>query len=208
MLVDDHPIMMEGLARLLEPEYIVAGRLTSGEELLESVRELDPDVILLDHQLPGLDGAAVLRRLEEEAVNARVVVLSMHESPEVVAAAMDAGAAAFVVKAAASAEVLTAITEVLEGRTYVSHAVQDALNQWRASTPDPRDEELVVRSLTPRQKEIIRSLCAGEVAKQTANRLGVSRKTVEYHKYRVMRRLGYRTSAELIRFAVRHGLDG
>lgn len=207
LLVDDHPILLEGLVRLLEPEHEICGQLTSGEALVAAVRDLDPDVVILDYQLPGTDAVQVLQELEDDARDVRVIVLTMHEDHETASRVLAAGASAYVIKRSASSELLTAIREVLEGRRFISDRVAEALKERQADQATAESEELVIRSLTPRQREIIKSLCAGEVAKQTASKLGVSRKTVEYHKYRVMRQLGCKSTAELIRFAVRRGLD-
>lgn len=207
LLVDDHPIVLDGLDRLLSPRYEVCGRLSSGQELLQRIRELDPDVVVLDYSLPDMDGVKVLAAFEEQGVDVRVVVLTMHEDAEYAARCLRAGAEGYVLKRAATDEIVRAVEAVLEGESFLTASLREPVAAIEKEGGGA-SEELVLASLTPRQREIIRSVCAGEVAKETASRLGVTRKTVEYHKYRVMRQLGFSNTAQLIHFAVRHGLDG
>jgi DNA-binding NarL/FixJ family response regulator len=201
LLADDHAIVAEGLASLLREEFALVGTVASGAELLVTARDLRPDVIVTDVAMPGMSGLEALRRLRADGVAAKVVFLTMHADPELAAEALRAGASGFVVKRAAGKELIAAIHAVLHGRTYVtSDLAQDVLEALAQSgTP-------AARQLTPRQRDVVRLLAEGRTMKEVAAALGVSPRTVETHKYQALDALGLTRTADLIRYAVEHGL--
>jgi DNA-binding NarL/FixJ family response regulator len=201
LLADDHAIVAEGLASLLRDEFTLVGTVASGAELLDSARRLRPDVIVTDVAMPGMSGLDALRRLKADGVPAKVVFLTMHADAELAAEALRAGASGFVVKRAAGKELIAAIHTALRGRTYVtSDLAQDVLE----ALAEPR---AAARQLTPRQRDVVRLLAEGRTMKEAAAALGVSPRTVETHKYQALEALGLTTTADLIRYALEHGLN-
>lgn len=198
LLADDHPIMAEGLRRLLAEEFEVVGVVEDGRALVAEARRLRPDVVVADVSMPQLNGIEALARIREEDAGARVVMLSMHQNPAYARRALEAGAAAYVVKHAAPAELVLAIRAALRGGTFVSPSLAREVmaEPRRAAGPD----------LTLRQREILQLLAEGLSAKQVAVRLAISARTVEFHKYQIMREHGLQSSAELVHFAIRHGI--
>jgi DNA-binding NarL/FixJ family response regulator len=201
LLADDHAVVAEGLASLLREEFSVVGRVTDGAQLLEAARRLEPDVIVSDLAMPGMSGLDVLRRLKADGVRSKVIMLTMHAETELAAQALRAGAAGFVVKHAAGTELVAAIRSALRGKTYVTPALaQETLAALTEPAAANRDR------LTARQREVVRLLADGRTMKEVAAALGLSPRTVETHKYQIMGTLGLTSSAELIRYAVEHGL--
>src|SRR5262245_9754549 len=202
LLADDHAIVAEGLASLLKGEFSLVGTVASGAQLLEAAQRLRPDVIVTDLAMPGMTGLDALRRLKAAGVPAKVVVLTMHADAELAAEALRAGASGFVVKHAAGKELIAAIHTALRGRTYVtSNLAQDVLE----TLAEPRTN--TTRRLTPRQRDVVRLVAEGRTMKEIAAVLGVSPRTVETHKYQAQEALGLKTTADLIRYGLQHGLS-
>jgi DNA-binding NarL/FixJ family response regulator len=200
LLADDHAIVAEGLATILRREFSLVGTVANGAELLEAARRLRPDVIVTDYTMPGMSGLDALRQLKADGVAAKVVFLTMHADAELAAEMLRAGAAGFVVKRAAGRELVAAIRSALQGRTYVTpELAQDVLETLAEARPD-------ARSLTPRQRDVVRRLAEGRTMKEIAADLGMSPRTAETHKYQAQEALGLKTTADLIRYAVEHGL--
>jgi len=201
LLADDHAIVAEGLASLLRSEFSLVGVVASGPALLEAARQLRPDAIVTDLAMPGMSGLDALRQLRADGIRAKVIFLTMHADPELAAETLRAGASGFVVKHAASQDLIAAIHAALRGRTYVtSDLAQDVLE----ALAEPRPP--AARQLTSRQRDVIRLLADGRTMKEAAAALGVSPRTVETHKYQALEVLGLKTTAELIRYAIDHGL--
>jgi DNA-binding NarL/FixJ family response regulator len=201
LLADDHAIVVEGLASLLRDEFDLVGTVADGAQLLEAARGLRPDVIVTDVAMPGTGGLEALRRLKADASAAKVIFLTMHADVQLAAEALRAGASGFVVKHAAGKELIAAIHTVLQGGTYLTPDLsQDVLATLAERGP------AAGAILTPRQREVVRLIADGRTMKEIAATLGLSPRTVETHKYEMMRALGLRTTAELIRYALEHGL--
>jgi len=201
LLADDHKIVVEGLRSLLEDRFDLVGTVTDGHQLIESARTLRPDVIVTDMSMPVLGGLDALRRLKAEGVEARVIFLTMHADPRLATEAFRAGASGFLLKDAAGEELITAIEDVLRGRTYLTSVLtRDVL----ASLTAPGTGAEI--SLTPRQRDVLRLLADGKRMKEIAAILGLSTRTVETHKYEMMQALGVGSTAELVRYAIKHGL--
>ncbi len=204
LLADDHQIMAEGLRSLLEPEFELVGIVTDGREALAAVEALRPDVVVLDITMPSLNGIEAARQLRAAGSLARVVFLTMHRDAAYAARALDAGAAGFVLKHAAAAELVTAIRQALQGRTYVTPLIAaDLLQTYREREPG---QTTTLDQLTPRQREVLQLVAEGHSAKEIARLLHISPRTAEFHKARLMQALGAGSTAELTQYAIRHGL--
>lgn len=204
LLADDHRMVAEGLKSLLSADFELVGVVEDGRALLESARKLRPDVIVADITMPHLNGLDALAVLRKENPGVKVVILTMHQEPAYARRALEAGAAAYVLKHSAPAELITAIRAALRDATYLSPAVAggviQALQRGDAVAADPATR------LTVRQREILQLLAEGRSAKEIAATLGISSRTVEFHKYQMMETLGIQHSAELIHFAIKHGI--
>jgi len=200
ILADDHRVFAEGLAALLGATYEIAAIAEDGQALLDAVAEHAPDVVVTDISMPKLNGIECVRRLQETAPELKVVLLTMHEDVGLATAAIRAGASGYVLKHGGAKEVLRAVEEALEGGVHVSPRI--AKGVLRALS-DPAKSEPV---FTPRQEEVVRLLVDGLSAKEIAAQLHLSPRTVEFHKYQAMERIGVNTAAELIAHAVKQGL--
>lgn len=207
LLADDHQIVAEGLARMLEAEFDVVGMAADGFALLNLARELKPDVIVCDISMPGLSGLDALEELLKANPAARVVMLTMHRKVAYAQQALNAGALGYVLKESAPEELILAVRAAASNRTFISPAIAgDVIEAMRSSNNSEID---CIHQLTLRQREILRLLVDGYSAKKIAARLGISPRTVEFHKYSMMEAVGVSTSVELIRVALQNGiLDG
>jgi DNA-binding NarL/FixJ family response regulator len=204
LLADDHRMVAEGSKSLFGVEFELVGVVEDGHALIEAARKLRPDVIVADISMPHLNGIDALVRLKHDDTQARVVFLTMHPEPVYARRALEAGASGYVLKHSAPAELTAAIRAALEGRTYVSPAV--AGDVLRAMNREPEGTSDPVASLTPRQREILQLLAEGRSAKEIGGTLAISARTVEFHKYQMMEALSLHTNAELVHFALKHGI--
>jgi len=204
LLADDHRIVAEGLRGLLEPEFEVVAVVEDGKALLEAARSLQPEVVVADITMPLINGIEVTSRLAKEQPGVKVVILTMHREEAYARRALEAGAAGYVLKVAAPGELILAIRAALSGKVFVTPELAGEL----AGVAGRRFQDAADpgASLTPRQREILQLLAAGKTAKEVGAVLGISARTVESHKYEIMRAVGVRTSAELVHFAIRNGI--
>ena len=204
LLADDHLLVAEALTSLLTPEFDLVGVVEDGRALVEAAGKLQPDVIVADVTMPHLNGIDALAQLRQGGDRTPVVFLTMHRDVTFARRALDAGASGFVLKHSASVELVTAIRAALQGKTYLTPQlageVLEAMKEGSEQASDP------VASLTPRQREVLQLLAEGRSAKEIAASLGISARTVEFHKYQMMETLDLHTNAELIHFAIKHGL--
>jgi len=205
LIADDHRLVAEGLRGLLEDDFELAGMVTDGAALIGEAARLHPDVIITDISMPGMSGLEALAHLRRQPSAPPVILLTMHVEPAYARRAMEAGAAGYVLKHSAAAELRTAIRSVLEGRTFVPSSL--ALYPQPAGDGNPSPAE-GAEALTPRQRQILRHLAEGFSAKQIAAALDISPRTVEFHKYQMMETLRIGSSAELVHFAIKHGIVG
>lgn len=203
LIADDHRLMAEGLKRLLDPEFELVGLVEDGRALVEAAARLKPDVIVADITMPQLNGLAAIPLLKKDNPAARILVITMHRETAYARRALEAGASGFVLKSSAPDELITAIHAVLAGRTFVTPEVANELSEADGRARPASGE---AAALTPRQREVLQLLAAGKTAKEIAALLGVSTRTVEFHKYKMMETLGLRTGAELVRYAFEHGI--
>lgn len=204
LLADDHRLVAEGLKSLLSAEFDLVGVVEDGRALVEAARRLRPDVIVADITMPHLNGIDALVQLKQDEHPVPVVFLTMHPEVAYARRALEAGALGYVLKHSAPAELITAIHAALDGRTYVSPAVAGEL--LRLSGHKPGQARDPVAALTSRQREILQLLTEGRSAKEIGDRLSISARTVEFHKYQMMEKLSIRTTAELVHFALKHGI--
>lgn len=210
IIADDHPIFLEGLERLLSSSFHVIATAVDGRSLVEAACQHRPDAVLIDYVMPDLDGLAALNEIRAAGLDCKVIILTVHADPVYAIKCLEAGADGYILKTEGSVSICDAVRAVLLGNRWVSPRIAAEVEELRSkeatgATGEPEAD--VVASLAPRQRQIIRLICAGEAAKQVGATLGVSRKTVEYHKYKLMRRLGLTTTAEFIKFAVKWRLD-
>ncbi|MBI1895523.1 MAG: response regulator transcription factor [Acidobacteria bacterium] len=199
VLADDHTLVAEGLARVLQDCFTLIGRFTSGRDLLRAVAADPPDVAVVDISMPDLSGIEAARELQRSSPAVKIVMLTMHTERAYVREAFRAGASAYVLKRAAPEDLVHAIHEALRGKRYLSPGVGMTLNE--VLHPGTQRGEL-----TARQLEVLQLLSEGHSAKEMASLLNISAKTVEFHRANIMKALGLRSTAELVRYAVQHGI--
>jgi DNA-binding NarL/FixJ family response regulator len=206
LLVDDHKMMRDGLRAILEKEDLeVVGEAASGREALAQARRLRPQVVVMDISMPDLNGIDATGKLLAELPGLKVIALSMNSDRRYVLAMFKAGAVGYLLKNAASEELIAAVRAVADDLTYVSPSiasliVDDALDGTRAAHGPAQ------RTLSPREREVLQLLAEGKSSKDIAARLDVAVPTVETHRRQIMDKLGLRTIAELTKYAIREGL--
>jgi DNA-binding NarL/FixJ family response regulator len=204
LLADDHLMVAEALKSLLAPEFDLVGVVEDGRALVEAAGRLRPDAIVADVTMPQLNGIDALVQLRQQGDPVPVVFLTMHRDARFARRALDAGASGFVLKHSAPAELVTAIRAALAGQTYLTPQLAgEVLESMKQGLPQ---EGGSLGALTPRQREVLQLAAEGQSAKQIAATLGISPRTVEFHKYQAMEALGLHTNAELIHYAIKHGL--
>jgi DNA-binding NarL/FixJ family response regulator len=206
LLVDDHPLVRAGVRRVLdsEPQLEVVGEAADGIGALKAIGETAPDILVLDLAMPGMDGLEVLRRAKAIRPALKIVVLTMHASPEYIARAIQTGADGYLLKESAAPELLAAIAAIMAGRAFHSPTVQTQLaSMIRNGTPAPAR---AIDRLTERERDVLREIAAGRSTKEVAARLGIGPRTVESHRANLMRKLGLHSVALLTQFAIREGL--
>ena len=204
LLGDDHTLVLEGLSKLLEDTCELVGTAEDGRALVEAAERLRPDVILLDISMPRLNGLEAARIVRTRVPDAKIIFLTMHADPTYAREAFRAGASGYLLKRSAASELATAISVVLGGRPYVTplfpaEVLQPLGASLRRLTPE-------AGTLTSRQREVLQLVVEGHTAKEIAALLKISKKTVDFHKARIMNRLGLRTASELTKYAVAHGV--
>ncbi len=206
VIADDHQILREGLKQLLlaAGDIAVVGEAGDGFEVLERVRTLDVDVLLLDMSMPGKSGVELIRQVKAEKQKLRILVLSMHEEHQYAVRAIRAGASGYLTKESAAAKLVAAIRKVGSGGAFISAEVAERLAQEampHATSGPPH------AALSDREYQVFRMLVKGQSVTEIASELHLSGKTVSTHKARLMEKLGVDNNAELVHYAVRHRLD-
>jgi DNA-binding NarL/FixJ family response regulator len=204
LLADDHRMVTEGLKSLLTPEFELIGIVEDGRALVEAARKLHPDVIVADITMPHLNGLEALVQLKKHDPHVKIIFLTMHRDSAYARRALESGAVGFVLKHSAPAELVTALRAALDGKTYLTPELAgEVLQSMQRGPAAPNDP---AASLTPRQREILQLLAEGRSAKEIAALLNLSTRTVEFHKYQMMESLSLHNSAELVHFALKHGI--
>ena len=205
LLVDDHPVVRKGLHSCLanRDNLKIVGEAADGAESIQKAKELQPDIVLMDINMPGMDGLAVTEVLRKEAPQIKVLVLSMHSTRDYVLRIVKAGARGYVLKDAPTDELVRAIEAVYAGDAFFSPSVaRIALNQYVAESDD-RDP---ISKLSDREKEVLVQIANGKSNKEIASLLGIGVRTIETHRERIMRKLDIHSVAGLTKFAIAHGL--
>ena len=202
LIADDHTLVADLCRQLLETEFEVVGTVNNGRALVRAATELKPDVIVVDVAMPILNGLDAGQQVKEICPAVKLVFLTMNSDIELAAEAFRRGASGYLLKTCAASEMVTAVHEVLRGRSYMSKPLRrDDINYLR------RTETKLVQEnerLTERQREVLQLLAEGKVMKEIADILNMTTRTVAFHKYRMMEALGAKSNAELVRYAVRH----
>ncbi|WP_041411382.1 response regulator transcription factor [Shewanella pealeana] len=187
IIADDHQIVSEGIARLVEKNYQVQSITTNAEELIQAAKQFQPDIIITDISMPGMQLNQTLGLLKRTCKEAKIICLTMHDEAEILQAAFEYGADGYIVKHQAGFELLQALETVLAGKQYVSAELQEKFNQKTV--------------LTARQLDILKLLAKGMSAKKIALSLNISAKTVEYHKYKMIEQLDLDNASSLVAYA-------
>jgi DNA-binding NarL/FixJ family response regulator len=202
LLADDHTLVAEAFKRLLEPEFEVVGTVGDGRALLRVAPELKPDVVLVDLNMPLLNGLDASEQLKQLLPRTKIIVLTMNEDAEIAHETMRTWASGYLLKKSAGSELLKAVREVLNGAKYVTPALEDELAELIST--DFRPE--AARALTPRQREVLQLLAEGHTMKEAAAILNVATRTVAFHKYRIMHEFGLENNSDLLRLAIKQRL--
>lgn len=204
LVVDDHAILRDGIRALLalHNDIEIAGEASEGKEAIDKVRELSPDVVVMDIAMPGMDGLEATRRIKKDNPNVKVLFLTQYLNKEYVLRAIRAGGAGYVPKRALGSELVSAIRAVNRGDSYLYPAAASALIEDYLKPGEQEDYD----RLTAREREILKFIAEGLTSRQIAERLIISTKTVMGHRAKVMEKLDVHNRAELIKYAVRKGL--
>ncbi|MCL5734089.1 MAG: response regulator transcription factor [Actinobacteria bacterium] len=207
LIVDDHTLLRDGISALLDlvPDMEVVGEATNGKEALDKVRELLPDVVLMDLEMPVMDGLEASRRVRARYPSAKVLILSQYDDAQHVLDALGVGAQGFVLKTAASSDLVAGIRSVHRGDSYLSPSAARRLVGEFQRAEHPRGEDSYDQ-LTSREKEVLKLIAEGNTTQQIADLLVISRKTAEGHRTSLMAKLGIHDRVELVKYAVRKGI--
>jgi DNA-binding NarL/FixJ family response regulator len=204
LLVDDHPVVREGIRKLLEnqQDITVVGEASEGSQAINMARELSPDVMLLDMELPGIKGTQVAKQLQEEGLSVRILALSAHDDREYIREVLSFGASGYLVKEEVPETIVEAVKGVAYGEQgWVSRRVAAQMSTWMGGGQD-KDKS----ALTPREIEVLKGVVAGKTNQEIGLALGISEKTVEKHLEGVYQKLGVASRVEAAVHAVRQGL--
>ncbi len=199
LLVDDHPLVLDGIRSRLEvdPEITVIAEAANGEEALSLAAQHNPDIILMDINMPVMNGLEAAERFQNEMPDIKLLMLTMHDSREYITRVLKAGAKGYILKDVSSSEMAVAIKAVYEGKTYYSSGVTDILVNQSTVREVP---------LTDREKTILQLLAEGNSNKHVARELDISVRTVETHRRNIKRKLDVKTSAGLVKYAIENGI--
>ena len=199
IIVDDHPMVADGIEAILETydDLEVAAVLTNGQEVIDRVEDINPDVILLDLNMPGVNGLSATEIILEKRPETRILILSMHDSPEYISTALNHGAKGYILKDVPTDEIKTAIDTVMAGGEYLCTGARGSLKPRTADGAEP---------LTSREQQILLQLAQGKSNKEVGIALDISVRTVETHRKNIKRKLGISSTAGLTRYAMEHGV--
>jgi DNA-binding NarL/FixJ family response regulator len=208
LVVDDHTIVRDGICALLAltPDIEVVGEASDGNEALEKVQELTPDVVIMDMGMPVMGGLEATRRIRHEFPNVNVLVLTQYDDREYVFPAIEAGALGFIIKTAASSDLAAGIRSVHRGDSFLSPSVAKLLVESHQSGESPGGRDDLYALLTGREKEVLKLTAEGHTLREIAEILIISPKTVEGHKTNLMTKLNVHNRTDLIKYAVRKGI--
>jgi DNA-binding NarL/FixJ family response regulator len=200
LLADDHTLLLGAFEKLLSEECDVVGQVSDGRALVAAAEELKPDIVVLDISMPLLNGLEAGRQIKRTMPATKLVFVTMNEDTDLAADAFRAGASGYLLKQSATSELMAAIHQVMEGRSYVTPLITEGL----VGSLMHHDESAPANELTPRQREVLQLLAEGHSMKEVASLLSLTPRTVAFHKYRIMEQLKIKSSAELVQYAVKH----
>ncbi len=200
VLADDHALLLGAFEKLLAADCDIVGQVSDGRALVAAVDELKPDIVVLDISMPLLNGLEAARQIRQKTRSVKFVFVTMNEDAELAAEAFRSGASAYLLKRSAASELLTAIRQVMDGRSYVTPLITEGL----VGELLHGDEGSPSHELTPRQREVLQLLAEGRSMKEAASLLNLTPRTVAFHKYRMMEQLKVKSTAELVQYAVKH----
>lgn len=202
LIADDHRLLAELCKGLLQAEFDVVGMVSDGRTLVRTATTLKPDAVVVDIAMPILNGLDAIDQILEELPDIKVLILTMHKDADLVAEAFRRGASGYVLKTCAASELVSAIRDVLRGKMYVSRPLRT--DELLYSLRQPKRSGREKRPLTGRQREVLQLIAEGKVMKEIGDTLNMATRTVAFHKYRIMETLGVKSSAELVRYAIRN----
>ena len=203
LLADDHILVSEGFRKLLEPEFEVVGAVGDGRALLKAAEELKPDLVLVDVGMPLLNGLDAARQLKKRMPRLKLVFLTMNPDSDLASEALRIGASGYLLKNSHGDELRKAVRDVVRGMSYVTPQIRQAMEERFLQDPKAANRP---QHLTPRHREILQMLAEGRSPKEIASILGISVRTVRFHKYEIMKELGIASNAELVHYAIKHSL--
>jgi len=202
VLADDHVLVRQGLKSLLEREgFQVVGEASDGQEALHQVESLQPDIAVMDISMPTLNGLNAAREMSRSSPKAKIILLTQHDEAQYISEALDAGVKGYVLKNQVASDLLLAIRQVSRGQVYLSPGVSRAVMEAYQSKSDKSKNPLTLR-----ERQVLQLIAEGKSTKDVASLLGISVKTAESHRTRLMHKLGIHETASLVRYAVRHGI--
>jgi len=208
LIADDHAIVREGLGTMLshQPDMTVVGLATHGREAIRMVDEYQPDVAIMDISMPELNGIDAISQMLPRHPNIKVIVLSIHETKPYVYRALKAGARGYLLKETAGLEVVDAVRAVYGGERYLSQRISDLVRDVSFRSLDGSKEVSPLEQLSPREREILQLVAEGKTSQEIGERLSISSKSVDTYRSRLMRKIGVKDVAGLVKFAIQHGV--
>lgn len=208
LLADDHAVVRSGLRLLLEaqPDLVIVGEAENGEEAIRRTAELEPDVVLMDIEMPGMNGIEAARRIKAQSPATSVLALTMYEDDQYFFEMLRAGASGYVPKRAAPDELATAIRAVSRGEVFLHPSLAGRLVQDYLQRRDVEEQEPAADDLTPREQEVLTLIAQGLSNNEIADQLVISAKTVDRHRENIMRKLNLHNRVDLVKYALRKGL--
>ena len=200
LLADDHALLLGAFEKLLADEFDIVGQVSDGRAVVAAAETLNPDVVVLDISMPLLNGLEAGRQIKQKSRGVKLVFLTMNEDADLAAEAFRSGASAYVLKRSAASELMTAIREVVQGRSYITPLITEGVVGSLLNVDETKNRH----ELTPRQVEVLQLLAEGRSMKEVARVLDLTPRTVAFHKYRMMEQLGVKSTAELVQYAVKH----
>ncbi len=207
LIADDHEVVRRGVRTLLEtrPEWEVCGEAAGGREAVQKAKQLKPDVVVLDIGMPDLNGLEATRQILRTVPRTEVIILTIHDSEQVIHDVLDAGARGYVLKSDAGRDLVTAVETLRQHKPFLTHRVSERLLQDYLGKGAVNDRQAAARRLlTPREREIVQLLAEGKTNKEVASSLSISPKTAETHRSNIMHKLGLHSVSELVRYAIRN----